>query len=133
MAGKGRNANSSKPGGSDNGRGGFAEIRFISVALTDAQKLSYAKWVSASPDIWIITDELVASGYKLSVGYDEKSSAYMATITNRNGAPDFLNSCFTLRARTTWEAVARVCWLHSIYGEGDWGQFADPDMGSDIW
>lgn len=122
-----------KSGKGNNSRGWTGDIRFINVNLSDSQKLAYAKWITDSPDATRILDETIAGGYKLSVGYDDKQGAYMATLTNRGGDPTFVNSCFTLRARNAWEAVVRVLWLHAIFAEGDWNAFAEPDMDQDLW
>lgn len=119
--------------GSNGGRGGYAQIEFINVNLTDAQKSAYAKWEGGNPDILQIEDDVLAGGYKLSCSFDDKSLSYLCSLTNRNGDPSFVNKCYTLRARTAWQARARVLWLHSVHCGGDWREFADPDIDSDLW
>lgn len=130
---------SKKPGTGDNSpsprknSGSFSPIQFINVNLQDAHKQAFAHWLTLSPDVVSLLDDVILGGYKLSVGYDEGSNSYLATITNRKGVPEFVNHCFTLRARDAWTAIARVLWLHAVFAQGDWREFGGIASSGDVW
>lgn len=129
-----KNQSATSSNGRNVGRPGWSSnITFINVSLSDAQKSVYDGWIRSNPDILSIADGIVASGYKLSFGFDEKNAAFMATITDRKEGSPFNGSCFTLRGRELWQAFSRVLWVHAIYCEGDWHEIASPNQDSDIW
>lgn len=129
------NADAKKGGkqGKTNGAPALANIQFINVNLNESHKTLYKTWIDSDPDIFSLMDDITMSGYKITGSYDEKGQCHLATVTNRNGQPEFLNHCFNLRARTMGEAFARVLWLHFILCEGDWNEIASPSSIGDIW
>lgn len=116
------------------GNGGWSSsISFINVSLNDAEKSACSKWIAGEPDCFELLDQLGTDGYKVSFGYDEKSSAHLVSVTNRGGQAEYVGHCFTMRARSSWEALLRALWVHTALCEGDWSQIAQPNVDADIW
>lgn len=109
------------------------DTKFLNVPLGDAQKSAAALWIQGNPPIWEIVDGIVSEGYKLSFGVDKRSGSVMATITDRREGSVYIDHCFTIRGRDWGTALFRLCWVHSIYLDGDWGEIAERPVDTDSW
>jgi len=111
----------------------FRPISFINVNLNESHKKGFEHWLTLTPDLFSLLDDVLLGGYKLSVGRDENSNAFTATLTNKSGQPEFVDHCFTLRARDAGTAIARVLWVHAVLCEADWNVIGASAHTGDIW
>lgn len=111
----------------------YTDIKFLNVELGESQKSSCQHWIASQPDIWSIMDGVISEGYKVSHSVDARSGAHMATITDRRDGSEFAGHCFTIRGRDYGTALLRLCWVHTVYLDGDWTNIAGNTADNDLW
>lgn len=93
-------------------------VGYINWKPTDDDKNLFASWLTGA-DLSAILDEAGDDGYKLGLGFDEKTKAYNATLTCRN--PKLSNAGYVLsvRAPSASKALQRLLFCHvAVAGVG---------------
>lgn len=111
----------------------FTDIKFLNVELGESQKAACGHWINSQPDVWSIMDGIISEGYKVSHSVDKRTGAHMATITDRRENSQFTDHCFTIRGRDYGTALLRLCWVHSVYLDGDWSNIGSYTADGDVW
>lgn len=109
------------------------EFRFVNVAFTEDVKKRCLSYLQGNPDVWQHVETLVGQGYRIGLGLDAKNDAYSASLTNRDAAVEFRNSCITVRGGTAWDALSRLVGLHFGVANEDWSAFEAPNEVDDLW
>ena len=99
------------------------QFRFINYSLTNADRewLAVADLSTEFP--WSSLVEEVETGYKFSLSYDEKSSSYLASLTDRMSGGPHQNTCLTGRGSTPERAFCSLMYRHRVLAQSDWAYF----------
>lgn len=105
-------------------------IGYINWKPTEDDKQLFASWITAA-DISAILDEAGDDGYKLGLGFDEKTRAYNATLTCRN--PKLPNAGYVLSVRgpDASKALYRLLFCHVAVAGPGWERLGNYE--DDAW
>lgn len=109
------------------------EFRFININWTEEMKSNVGRWLQHNPDWWSFVEQLVGSGYRVGIQYDEYNDCYSCSITNRGGPVEFRGACITARGGDATSAVARAVAAHYGIANEDWAFFDSPAKSDDLW
>ena len=93
---------------------------FARIDLSDAEKERFAEWDVQDEDVFVLMADLIGSGYKVSLSFNDKNSTYICALTCRN--PKSPNAGYTSSAfANTWYQALRVMlYKHLVVCDGDW-------------
>lgn len=106
------------------------EYRFVNITLTESEKKSGDQWCS-TVDLDAVLQEVLlsASGYKVSVTHNEKGDVFIATMSAKAG--DNLGLLMTARAKSPYQAIARVLFIHAVlFDSGGW---VEREVDDNVW
>lgn len=104
---------------------------FANVELTLEEKAEAKEWIRDAESVQVELDELLASGYKISVFKSETTGGYQATAfcaDNRSPNAGYILSAF---APHWWDAITMLAYKHAIKCEGVWP--IDEETRGDVW
>lgn len=121
-----------KPRGKSRKQSTKKPFAFLNSDLT-ALELEIAKEdIGDGSDVEALLDDLVSSGYKVSVSIDEKNHSAIAALTDKRPESAFENNCITARAPDWRLALALVHWKHNVHAGEDWSAFGGSALGG-MW
>jgi hypothetical protein len=101
--------------------GGYIDLR-----LDDDDEQTFRLWCTDfMPSLWVEFVELVGSGFKFGLSYDQEGGFYLATFTASGKELIGMENryCLTARAPDWEEAVALLLYKHLVMMDGYWGNY----------
>lgn len=87
----------------------WTKYEFINWNLSDAQKEQFNAWYkSQGAEVFAEVESLLASGYKVSMAYDESNKCHLATLTCKEPTDPNYAYCLSSRGPDMWTALA-IC------------------------
>lgn len=110
----------------------FNQVNFISYPLTKDQKdeIKKAAWDLEDLDSALIA--LTEQDYKVTISYDDYSSAYACFITPKGDRHANVGSILTGRGSTPHKAIKQAYYVHSAVFMGDWSTWTVERRGEEI-
>jgi len=111
----------------------WQKFDFVEIRLDEKEKAAFKKmYADKAQELLGVVPELLSSGYKLSLTWDENNKTYIASITCKAPLDPNFNYIMTSRAGDPWEAVALGIYKHQFMcDDGDWG--GDTKQNSQTW
>jgi hypothetical protein len=105
-------------------------VDFVNLKLTDEDKEAFSKWVDDNNgDILTYLEQLIGSGYKLSLNEDEENHCFIAAVTGGQDNRENRNKCLISRAPDLLEVLQMALYKHFVVcNAGDWGDTEKQDM-----
>jgi hypothetical protein len=105
-------------------------VDFVNLKLSDDDKAAFSEWASESAgDTLTFLEQLVGSGYKLSLNEDEENHCFIAAVTGGQDNRDNRNKCLISRAPDLLEVLQMALYKHFVVcNAGDWGDTEKQDM-----
>jgi len=101
---------------------GFAEIEFVDLRLDAVQKEEFVQWKKAlGEDSYSAITDLVGTGHKLSLTWDDNGNCFIASFTCRDERNVNTGKCITSRSDDWYEAaLLGVFKATVIFKNGAW-------------
>lgn len=95
-------------------------LGFKAINLSTEDKERYAAWDVHDDDLWVLLADVVNSGYKLSLSFNEKNQTYIAAFTCKDNASP--NNGFTISAfaQTWYNALRVLLFKHVVICDYNW-------------
>jgi hypothetical protein len=105
-------------------------VDFVNLRLTDEDKKEFSEWAyEHSSDVLTYLEQLIGSGYKLSLNEDEENHCFIAAVTGGQDNRDNKNKCLISRAPDLLEVLQIALYKHFVVCDaGDWGATEKQDM-----
>lgn len=100
------------------------------VPFNSPERDAFVTWLKSEPDIFLELSEIIAQDYKLSLSYDSRSDAIMASLSCYNAKEPNYKMTLVSRAPTFWDALCVTVFKHTVLCEGKWN---DAPEDSDKW
>lgn len=111
-----------------------SSLEFINCELSAEEIISYRKWRENGETVLALLDEACEDGYKVSIKYDDYSSAFACFLFPPDDS-DNVGYCLTGRAGTGYRALAEALYKHVVIFGKQWqntrraiGSVDDPDF-----
>lgn len=102
---------------------GFADIN-----LSKAQKAQAKKWIEDEAQVLDTAEDMLASGYKITLSYDSRSDAHMCSISCYNETSDNYKHTMVTRAKTMFSALGVGVFKHHVVAQGEWNTGDDIEI-----
>jgi hypothetical protein len=105
-------------------------VDFVNLKLTEDDRKAFADWAETnSGDTLTYLEQLIGSGYKLSLNEDEENHCFIAAVTGGQDNRDNRNKCLISRAPDLLEVLQMALYKHFVMcNAGDWGETEKQDM-----
>jgi hypothetical protein len=93
---------------------------YINISLNHQHKQEFEAWVKKDPSLgWMLIDELLGSGVKVSISYDAEADSYCCTLTGRLVTGDQGKYGMSTWASTFDECLQLAAWKFCVLHNGD--------------
>lgn len=103
--------------------GGFGDYQFVRHTMSRDEMDSFHAWDVVDADIWLETERLIDSDYKLSINRDDYNRCVTASLTCRNASSENVGLILTARAAAPYDALRMLIFKHAVVLGGDWTAF----------
>lgn len=105
-------------------------VEFVNLRLTADDKPKFVAWADDNaPDLGTLLDNMVGSGYKMSMNLDSQNDCYIVAVTGTGDARDNKGLCMTSRADDLVEALMMAVYKHVVLcNSGSWGKPEDRSL-----
>jgi len=106
---------------------------WVNVALPDGAKKQWFEWSKDPAHFFDAFAAMCFDGYKLTIKWEERSSAYSAFCTPADGGHRDAGWGLSERAGDPFTALNRLVYIHAVILGGDWQPYKQPTGYHDDW
>jgi len=93
---------------------------FVNCTMPTSEKTKVQKFGEDADKIWLLGDQLMLAGYKITWSFDKSRGAYVTSLTCKNPEDGNYNHTLSAWSSGWYDALVAALYKHFVYLSSDW-------------